>query len=135
MRTLIRNKVKFYYSLYDKREEIIDEYGNKTGQYELIYTEPIMMLGNISSAVGSIQNRQFGDSESYDKVIVLDNPNTPINEYSHLWVDTLPVLTEYGKLVLDEDGTVLTPHDYIVKKVARSLNSVSIAISKVNVNG
>lgn len=134
MRTLVRNKVKFYYSLYEKREEIIDEYDNKTGQYELIYTEPILMLGNVSSAVGSIQNRQFGDSEIYDKVIVLDNPNTPINEYSHLWVDTLPVLTEDGKLVLDEEGAVLTPHDYIVKKVARSLNSVSIAISKVNVN-
>ena len=127
MRTLVRNKTKFYYALYDKREEITDEYGNNTGQYELIYGNPVKMFGNISSAVGSIENRPFGESESYDKVIVLDNPNTPIDEYSHIWVDTLPNL--------DENGVCSTPHDYIVKKVARSLNSVSIAISKVDVNG
>lgn len=135
MRTLFRNKTKFYYALYEKREEITDEYGNVTGQYELIYSEPIKMFGNVSAAVGSIQNRQFGESESYDKVIVLDNPETPINEYSLLWVDALPELDNDGKLVLKEDGTETTPHDYIVKKVARSLNSVSIAISKVDVNG
>jgi hypothetical protein len=34
---------------------------------------------------------------------------------------------------LNDDGTTETPHDYVVKKVARSLNSVSIAISKVAV--
>ena len=127
MRGLVRNKTKFYYALYEKRMEITDEYGNKTGQYELIYGKPVEMFGNISAAVGEIQNRQFGESESYDKVIVLDNPNTPINEYSILWVDTPPHL--------NVDGTTDTPHDYVVKKVARSLNSVSIAISKVQVNG
>ena len=135
MRGLVRNKTKFYYALYEKREEITDDYGNKTGQYELIYSQPVKMFGNVSAAVGEIQNRQFGESESYDKVIVLDNPNVPINEYSHLWVDTLPLLTEIGTLVLKDDGTEQTPHDYVVKKVARSLNSVSIAISKVDVNG
>ena len=35
----------------------------------------------------------------------------------------------------EDDSEAVTPHDYIVKKVARSLNSVSIAISKVKVNG
>lgn len=135
MRGLVRNKTKFYYALYETREEITDDYGNKTGQYELIYGNPVMMFGNVSAAVGEIQNRQFGESESYDKVIVLDNPNVPINEYSHLWVDTSPLLTETGTLVLKDDDTEQTPHDYVVKKVARSLNSVSIAISKVDVNG
>lgn len=130
MRSLVRNKTKFYYALYEKREEIIDEYGNNTGQYELIYGEPVMMFGNVSAAVGSIRNREFGESESYDKVIVLDNPNTPIDEYSRLWVDTLPLTHEEI-----EEGAEQIPHDYIVKKVARSLNSVSIAISKVDVNG
>jgi hypothetical protein len=125
MRGLIRNKTKFYYALYSKREEIIDEYGNKTGQYEILYDEPVEMFGNISPAVGEMLNRQFGESVSYDKVIVLDNVDTPINEYSILWVDTTP---------LDKDGAEVS-HDYVVKKVARSLNSVSIAISKVDVNG
>jgi hypothetical protein len=85
------------------------------------------MFGNISSAQGEMQTRQFGESETYDKVIVLGNPNTPIDEYSILWVDTEPMLSD--------DSTKKVAHDYVVKKVARSLNSVSIAISKVNVGG
>ena len=119
------NKTKFYYALYIKSEKILDEYGNETGEYEVFHGNPIETSGNVSGAMGETQVQQFGEGESYDKVIVLDNKNTPINEYSILWVDTLPHL--------NEDGTTSTPHDYIVKRVAKSLNSVSIAISKVNV--
>ena len=125
MRCLLRNMRDFYYALYEGKVEIEDEYGNVTGEYEVIYSKPIKCKGNISAAQGEIQSRQFGDSESYDKVITLGNVNIPINEYSILWVDTLPVI--------NDEGTTLTPHDYIVKKNARSLNAVSLAISKVNV--
>ena len=58
-----------------------------------------------------------------------------IDEYTVLWVDTAPRVDETGALVTNDDGEVVTPHDYIVKKVAKSLNSVSIAISKVVVSG
>ena len=131
MRCLARNKSIFFYALHDGQTEIKDDYGNATGQYSISYTHPVKMCGNISAAQGEIQSRQFGESETYDKVIVLDNPNTPIDEYSILWVDSLPELTEDNHLVYNDKGEVTTPHDYIVKKVARSLNSVSIAISKV----
>ena len=124
MRCLVRNKATFYYALYEGQTEIVDEYGNATGQYSVTYSEPVKALGNVSPAQGEMQTRQFGESETYDKVIVLDNPGTPIDEYSILWVDTPPVM---------DGGSTATPHDYIVKKVARSLNSVSIAISKVSV--
>lgn len=127
MRCMVRNKQKFYYASYIDKKELKDEYGNKTGEYEVLYGNPIKTKGNISSAQGEVQIRQFGESESYDKVIVLDNIDTPINEYSILWVDTLPLL--------NDDGTTKTPYDYKVKKVARGLNSVSIAISKVAVRG
>lgn len=127
MRCLTRNKVTIYYALFSHKEEIFDDYGNKTGEYEVIYGKPVEFSANVSAAQGEIQTRQFGDSDTYDKVIVLDNAGTPIDEYSVLWVDTLPEIKE--------DGTTDTPYDYIVKKVARSLNAVSIAISKVNVNG
>ena len=119
MRCLARNKITFFYALHDGQTELKDEYGNATGQYKVSYTDPIRMQGNVSAAQGEVQSRQFGESETYDKVIVLDNPNVQIDEYSILWVDSLP----------DDEA----PHDYIVKKVARSLNSVSIAISKVAV--
>ncbi len=127
MRCMVRNKTKFYYASYKDHTEIIDEYGNATGEYEVSYSNPIACLGNISAAQGEMQSRQFGESESYDKVIVLDDGDAPIDEHSILWVDTLPHL--------NEDGTTDTPHDYIVKKVAKSLNGVSIAIRKVMVNG
>lgn len=125
MRCLTRNKTKFYFASYIGETEIIDDYGNATGEYKVSYTTPIECNGNISAAQGEIQSRQFGESESYDKVIVLDDRNTPIDEYSLLWVDTLPHL--------NENGSTDTPHDYIVRQVARGLNGVSIAISKVDV--
>lgn len=125
MRCMVRNKTTFYYSSYIGETEIIDEYGNSTGEYSLTYEKPKRMSGNVSAARGEIQSRQFGESESYDKVIVLDDRNAPIDEHSILWVDTLPHL--------NEDGSTDTPHDYIVRRVARSLNGVSIAISKVDV--
>lgn len=122
-----RNKQVFYFSSFTDKVEIVDDYGNRTGEYEVLYDNPTKLSGNISAAMGEMQNRQFGESELYDKVIVLGNPNVSIDEYSILWVDTLPTLKE--------DGSTDTPHDYIVKKIARSLNSVSIAISKVTVSG
>ena len=127
MRGLVRNKSKFYYASYKDQTEIIDEYGNATGEYEVTYSTPIECKGNISAAQGEMQSRQFGESESYDKVIVLDDINAPINEHSILWVDTLPHL--------NEDGTTDTPHDYVIKRVAKSLNGLSIAIQKVRVDG
>ena len=131
MRCLARNKCTFFYAQQNGQIELIDEYGNATGQYRVSYSNPVEMLGNVSAAQGEMQTRQFGESETYDKVIVLDDPNVPIDEYSILWVDSHPELTIKGQLATDDNGEIKTPHDYIVKKVARSLNSVSIAISKV----
>ena len=127
MRCMTRNKAAFYYAAYGGETEIIDEAGNVTGEFVPSFSNPIVIKGNVSAARGEVQSRQFGESERYDKVIVLDDCNAPIDEHSILWVDTLPLL--------NEDGSTDTPHDYIVKKVARSLNTVSIAIGKVKVNG
>ena len=135
MRCLNRNKKAFYYALYDTKVPILDEYGNESGQYEVKYHKPVSDKANISAAVGETNVRQFGEDEAYDKVIVIENPDTPIDEYAVLWIDTLPQLTEDGELARNEKGEVITPWDYVVKKVATSLNSVSFAVSKVNVRG
>ncbi len=121
----MRNKTTFYYALYIGETEIVDEYGNRTGEFSLTYGNPMRVSGNVSAAQGEMQNRQFGESERYDKVIVLDDRNAPIDEHSILWVDTLPHL--------NDDGSTDTPHDYIVRRIAKSLNGVSIAIGKVDV--
>ena len=125
MRCLLRNRVRFFYATYIDREPIIDEYGNLTGEYKIRYSNPQEAKGNVSAARGEVITRQFGDDESYDRVIVMDDPRVPIDKSSILWIDTMPVI--------DYDGATDTPHDYIVKQVAPSLNSVSIAVSKVNV--
>lgn len=133
MRCLHRNKVRFFYALYDKKEGIIDEYGNMTGEYAVTHGNPVECYGNISAARGEMATCQFGENEAYDRILVLDNASPKIDEYTVLWIDTIPKLNKDGTLRKNSDGEVDTPYDYIVKKVARSLNSVSIAIRKVNV--
>ena len=125
MKTLTRNKIRIYYANYIGKQPMEDEYGNLTGEYKISYDRPFALMANVSAARGESTTRQFGESVSYDRIIVLDNPAFPIAETSILWIDTPPVI--------EADGTTKTPHDYIVKQVATSLNSVSIAVSKVSV--
>ena len=125
MKTLQRNKVRIFYANYSKKTPLKDEYGNLTGEYDIVYDNPVEIKANVSAARGEATTRQFGEDESYDRVIVMDDPNTRINVSSVLWIDTLPEIKA--------DGSTDTPYDYIVKQVAPSLNSVSIAVSKVNV--
>lgn len=135
MKSLERNKRKFFYALYTDKLPRIDEYGNETGEYEIVRENPIEAYANISAAKGEVSTQMFGSSEGYDKVIVMDNNIPDIDEYTVLWVDSEPELDATGALVKSENGDTVTPYDYTVKKVAKSLNSVSIAISKVTVNG
>lgn len=127
MRALHRNKIRIFYANYRNKIPLKDEYGNLTGEYDIAYDNPIAIMANVSAARGEATTRQFGDDEGYDRVIVLDDPKFPIAATSILWIDTPPEIAE--------DGSTDTPHDYIVKQVATSLNSVSIAVSKVNVRG
>ena len=127
MRALNRNKTRIFYANYHNNEPLRDEYGNLTGEYRVLYDTPTEVRANVSAARGEATTRQFGDDESYDRIIVLDDPKFPIATTSILWIDTPPEIAE--------DGSTETPHDYIVKQVAVSLNSVSIAVSKVMVSG
>lgn len=119
MRALERNKQIIYYALYEGKEPVLDEYGNETGEYEILYSSPTVLRINVSAARGESSTRPFGDTENYDKVLMTDDLSVPITETSILWIDSLDTQK---------------PHDYIVKKVAKSLNSVSIAVSKVSVS-
>lgn len=124
MRCLDRNKRTFYYALYEKTEQIKDEYGNETGQSRNMYSTPVAMRANVSAATGEAQMEQFGNMVTYDRVIICDNMTCPIDEDSVLCVDREPSYNTEGDLI----------YDYVVKRVARSLNTVSYAISKVEVS-
>ncbi len=123
MRTLERNKQTFYYALYDSDVPAVDPEGNKTGEYIAEYKEPVKMRANISPASGDAQREQFGTMLEYDRVIVTDDLTCPIDENTVLFIDSPPKRKE--------DGTLI--YDYIVKRVAKSLNTISFAVSKVNI--
>ena len=125
MRTLNRNKVRIYYANYRDKVPIKDEYGNLNGEYKITYHNPVPVMANVSASRGESTTQQFGEDVSYDRVIVLDDPNLPILETSILWIDVTPKI--------EANGSTKTPHDYIVKRVTASLNSVSIAVSRVSV--
>jgi len=122
MKLLRRNLTPIWYCLYKGRTEAVDEDGNETGEPVITYHDPVKLLCNVSPARGSAQIETFGTLESYDKVIITDDMSCPIKEDTLLFVDKEP---EY----MDE-----TPvgFDYKVNRVAKSLNHISIAISKVN---
>lgn len=122
MNTLKRNETEFYYCLYQGKTAIVDEDLNATGEYGISYSDPVPMKANISQATGNTNLEQFGNSLDYDKSIVTCDMTCPIDENSVLFVDKEPTF--------DTDGNPL--YDYIVKKVAKSLNSISIAVKKVS---
>jgi hypothetical protein len=125
MKTLVRNKIRIFYATFREKIQLKDEYDNLSGEYDIVYNNPVEVKANVSAARGESTTRQFGEDEVYDPVIVMDDPGIPISVSSILWIDTLPVIKA--------DGSTDTPYDYIVKQVAPSLNSVSIAVSKVSV--
>lgn len=98
--------------------------GKRIGREQGALSERVAFEANVSAATGSAQVEQFGNYAGYDKVIVTDDITCPIDENTVLFIDKEP---EYS-----EDGTPL--YDYIVKRVARSLNSVAYAVSKVSVS-
>lgn len=115
MRTLNRNKQTFYYALYEGDEETYDEYGNITGEPVKKYSDPIMMRANISPAKGTADVEQFGIDADYTKTICTDEVGCPIDENSILWIGTSTTET----------------HNYVVSRVARSINSVTYAVREV----
>ena len=125
MRMLTRNKIRIFYANYHAKTPLKDEYGNLTGEYKVTYDNPVAVMANVSAARGESTTRQFGEDESYDRIIVLDDPKFPITATSILWIDTLPEITG--------NGSTHTPYDHIVKRVAPSLNSLSIAVSRVSI--
>lgn len=126
MRSMNRNKRTFYYALLESVTDDVDEYGNITGEHTLTYGKPQKFRANISAAKGEAETAEFGENLNYDRVIILNSDAPKIDEYSILWIDTFPEIKE--------DGTTDTPHDYIVNRVAKYLNSISLAVSKVDVS-
>ena len=141
MRDLLRNKRTVYYCLPEEDNvALVDENGNRTGEYVTIYNDAAMFRANVSAARGSADLELFGDAEAYDKVLVTTDIDCPIDENTVLFVDRHPSYTEVSVKQKTDSGSVtrmyLAPlYDYVVVKVARSINSISYAIRKKPVSG
>lgn len=134
MRLLSRNKRVLWYALYKSHTQILDEHGRITGSYKAEYEKPVRERLNVSPAMGEATVRQFGDDIAYDRTIAAP-VSLPVDEQTVWWIDIQPLLEKDGTLALDKKGKIKTPWDYVTKKVAPSLNSSLIAVSKVIHNG
>ena len=135
MRCSNRNKQSFWYAPQTGVAVGHDEYGNENSAYPT-YGNPVKVSGNISAAKGDVSTRQFGDDDEYDRVIIVEDRDTPIDEFSVLWIDETPSVDANGALIIKEDGTYKTPWNYIVRRVGRGLpkfGNAIISVSKVTV--
>ena len=122
MKALERNKQTIYFANFTGKSAITDTIGLYTGEYELTYSNPVKTKVNVSASRGQAEIDLFGTDLNYTNTIATDT-DLGIDEHSILWV---------GKEAYQ--GSVITPHNYIVASVAKSLNSFVYAIRKVDVS-
>ena len=139
MKLLKRNLKPVWYCLYRCTEDL--RVNNLlTGEKKVLYHEPVKIYCNISPATGYAQTYMFGTLESYDKIIIVDDINCPIDENTVLFIDKVPEFIskiQNSKESKDEDtiewnGTPI--YDYKVYRVSKSLNHISYAVRKVKVS-
>ena len=117
MRTLNRNKRQIYYALLIGEVEVVDEYGNETGEFVPAYSEVVALRSNVSAATGADAVQAFGNFTNYSRTMCVSDPNCPIDENTIVWFGVAP--TE--------------PHNYIVTRKADSKNGIMYALREVTV--
>lgn len=117
MRSLERNKQTFYYALYSGVTEVKDENGDYTGEREITYSSPVKYRANISAARGESETAPFGIETNYSKTISTSDMDCPIQEDTVIWIDKDPTTD---------------PYNFLVVKVAKSLNCILYAIREVS---
>ena len=141
MRLMQRNLKPVWYCLYYGQRPVTEE-GYETGETAIIYGDPTLLMCNVSPATGAAQQEMFGVIENYDKIIVTDKMDCPINENTVLYIEEKPVRALMLKLQfginpfgdLGFRSKVTNKYNYVVRRVAKSLNYISYAISKVEVS-
>lgn len=124
MKLLERNCRTVYYCQYVGKTPLTDDDGYETGEFTVTYTDPVPIRVNVSPATGTAQMMMFGTLISYDKVLVTDDMSCPITEDSVLFVDKEPEFDAKGQPM----------YDYAVRRVAKSINVISIALKEAKVS-
>lgn len=118
MRCMRRNMQNIYYALYAGKEEILDEHGNATATFNVMYSNPVRAKMNVSPAQGTTGIELFGKNTVYSKTMVTHNLGCPIDETSVVWIDRSPDM----------------PHNYTVVGVAKSVNNIVYALKKTEIS-
>lgn len=119
MRNLKKNSKKIWYSNYSGKIPILDENGDKTGDYESGYTVPISFLATLSASRGNAYADMFGTNIDYTRTLSTVE-KLPIREESLIWVN---------EPAMNPDGTVDSESaDYSVTGIAEGLVGVVIAL-------
>lgn len=116
MRSVQRNKKPIWYALRLASTEVIDEYGNATGEFVEQYSVPMKLNINVGVPKGQINLERFGLNDDYTRVLATTDMDCPIAVDTILWVGIEPTL----------------PHNYVVKKIMPAINQLLIAIQEVN---
>lgn len=117
MRSLGRNKRVVHYALFVEDIENVDEYGNKTGEFTPVYSDPVELRCNVSAATGEDIAEAFGNITEYSRILCVTDVSCPIDEKSAIW---------FGIPASE-------PHNYIVVRKADSKNGILYAIQEVTV--
>lgn len=128
MRNLYKNKREIAWLNYKGNEDVKDANGNLTGEKVIAYYPIKKAKAHVSGAKGSSMIEVFGTDIKYDKVILLTkkefemtgiNPRDHITENTVFFIDVKPTY---------KDGTPM--YDYVVTRIADTINEVAIAIAK-----
>lgn len=110
MRDLKRNQQTVWYSL-AVPNGATDRNGNSIIKYE----EPIKGKFSLSVNTGEASMEAFGRNVDYDREMITHNTDCPINELTRLWIGV----------------ETSEPYNFIVSKVAPSLNCIRYALTQV----
>ena len=119
MRSLQRNCRKLHYAVPVGEEKILDEYGNDTLEVRKTYSEPTILMANVSANAGQDEVNAFGSLTEYHRTISYSGEKCPLVEGTRIWIGV--------------DTT--ESHNYVVIKVADSKNGFLIALREVSNRG
>ena len=120
MRNCKKNTRHLWYSNFQENEPILDENGDKTGEYSSGYMNPVKFDASLSDSKGKAYADIFGTSLDYTRTASTVEM-LPITEESLVWYQTDPVMKADG--TVDENTA-----DYTVAGIADGLNGIVIAL-------
>ena len=119
MMNLARNTFTVWFQVYQGEQEIVDEYGNKTGSFAPSYGPLQSTQMVVSPNRGDASLEMFGTLLDYDRTISTADTACPINEQTILWLDGAPTSD---------------PYTHYVKQRAPWKNSLVFAVKQVEVS-